>query len=491
MRYISNPPDASALMTSARSFGNYDLPSALSDLIDNSIKARARTIQLTCVFNSGKPKVCVLDDGYGMTEEELLSAMRPASTNPSADRTSEDLGRFGWGMKSASFSQCRKLTVVSRKDGKLSGAKWDLNDVDKWRMGVLSQVEIEQQASPDLLSRDGTEVIWDDCDRLSENGELSESEFNALVVHARGKIALTFHMYLSGKVARTKLKVKLNGQTLAAFDPFYRDHPATQELQEEIVRIGTSRIHIQPFILPHYSKLSLNEYDRLGGDEGFIRNQGFYIYRKHRLIINGTWFRLVKHGEMSQLVRIGVDIPTTLDSNWKITVDKSDAQLPTALRGRLRDIVEKLRKRSSRAYRSRGGRLDLANSVPVWSRHAKNGEISYSVNREHPVVAALSARGDAADQAMFDAVLKVIEQGFPAASFGGDATSNPAAIHQTEADPRALLACLEAVIPLMLAEEGGDMASLVRRLRRAEPFSLNWPLAKAFLVEKGWIHEEA
>ena len=96
MHYIKSPPDASALMTSARSFGNYDLPSALSDLIDNSIKARAKLVQLSCNFGAGKPRVSVLDNGEGMSEAELQSAMRPASTNPLKERSPDDLGRFGW-----------------------------------------------------------------------------------------------------------------------------------------------------------------------------------------------------------------------------------------------------------------------------------------------------------------------------------------------------------------------------------------------------------
>src|ERR1700683_386151 len=147
MKVIQNLPDASSLMTSARSFGNYDLPGAIADLIDNSIKAQSRNIKLSCLFDSGSPKVNVVDDGYGMTEAELHAAMRPASSNPLADRSPDDLGRFGWGMKSASFSQCKKLTVISKKEGKLCGAEWDLDNVDNWNMGVLSEQEAKTLSS--------------------------------------------------------------------------------------------------------------------------------------------------------------------------------------------------------------------------------------------------------------------------------------------------------------------------------------------------------
>ena len=123
--YVSNPPDAAALMTSARSFGNYDLAGAIADLIDNSIKANAGRVDLSCIFSGGDPEIRVLDDGTGMSKEELQAAMRPASSNPLEERLPGDLGRFGWGLKSASFSQCRRLIVVTRRDDALSGAVWD------------------------------------------------------------------------------------------------------------------------------------------------------------------------------------------------------------------------------------------------------------------------------------------------------------------------------------------------------------------------------
>jgi Histidine kinase-, DNA gyrase B-, and HSP90-like ATPase len=193
MEFTRNEPDAVALMTSARSFGNYDLPGALADLIDNSIKAAAHHIKVTCRYNSGDPRVSVLDDGYGMTQEELHAAMRPASTNPLAERSPDDLGRFGWGMKSASFLQCKRLTVISGKSGEVSGAQWDLNNVQGWAMGVLSLHELKQITSPELYEHSGTEILWSDCDRLSDNGTITEDEFNDRIVHTRNRIALVYH----------------------------------------------------------------------------------------------------------------------------------------------------------------------------------------------------------------------------------------------------------------------------------------------------------
>ncbi len=119
-RIYNNPPNARALMNGARSMGSYDLAASLSDLIDNSITAEAKTVWINCHFNDGIPLITIKDDGFGMSEEELIDAMRPASSDPDSSRADKDLGRFGWGMKSASLSQSRALTVLTRKNGQLS-----------------------------------------------------------------------------------------------------------------------------------------------------------------------------------------------------------------------------------------------------------------------------------------------------------------------------------------------------------------------------------
>lgn len=491
MKFEENPPDAASLMRSARSFGNYDLPGALADLIDNSIKAGAREVSLTCNFAGGAPEIRIRDDGHGMSGAELRQAMRPASANPLVERSPDDLGRFGWGMKSASFSQCTRLSVLTRKNDETSGCVWDLEDVDGWRMGILESGEIVALAAPELLAKDGVEILWLNCDRLSENGTLTVSEFNALVVHARNRLALVFHRYLAGEVRGRRLVIRLNGQKIDPWDPFYRDHEATQELEPEPLGIAGRTIDIQPFVLPHYSKLMASQYDRLGGEEGFLRNQGFYVYRNHRLIISGTWFRLVRHGELSQLVRVRVDIPNALDHIWKITIDKSDAQLPAALRARLHQIVEGLRRRSARVYRSRGGRLDRPGTTSVWSRHARGGEIHYSINRDHPIIEALLEAGNEEQKGVASAAIKVIEQAFPVSAFGHDVVAQIDSIHQTLSDPEAFRADLIIALPLLLAQVDGDMEALVALLRVTEPWCEVWNTTEAVLREKGWLNAES
>lgn len=485
--YKSNPPDAAALMTSARSFGNYDLPSALADLLDNSIKAKSRTIEILCVQHQGNPTVRILDDGHGLTEDELCSAMRPASTNPDDERAADDLGRFGWGMKSASLSQCRHLTVITRKNGTYSGASWDLDDLADWRMGVLEPDEIKDLANPKLLEHDGTEIIWNKCDRLSEFGKVKTRDFNELVAHAKSSLALTFHRFLAGENGLQKLQIIFNGDSLKAYDPFLRNHPATQSKPIEHLELEQKPFSVQAFILPHYSKLSSHEHEKLGGEEGFLKNQGFYIYRQHRLIMHGTWFRLVQHGELSQLVRIAVNIPNSLDDIWKITVDKSEAQLPSGLRSRLKGIVKGLKGQSSQVFQSRGGRIKPPDGrTPVWSKYVRNGTVRYYLNREHPLIAEMLEHDNTEVASAFGAVLGVIEDCFPAVSIGEDFAVRPEMMSQSALDRGAFVERLDAALPLMLLRAGGSFETLFELLQNTEPWAGNLVVVEEHLKSKGW-----
>ncbi len=488
VKYRNNPPDAAALMASARSFGNYNLPSALADLLDNSIKARAGIIEILCLREDGEPTVRILDDGHGMTEDELFGAMRPASANPEDDRAADDLGRFGWGMKSASLSQCRKLTVLTRKNGKYAGASWDLDDIEDWQMGILENQEIEKLANPKLLERDGTEIIWENCDRLSEYGKVSAKEFNELLAHAKSELALTFHRYLAGETGvRKKLKITFNEGALDPIDPFLRDHPATQSKPVEHLELEGKPFSVQAFILPHFSKISSAEHERLGGEEGFVKNQGFYVYRQHRLIMHGTWFRLVRHGELSQLVRIAVNIPNSLDAIWKITVDKSEAQLPSGLRSRLKEIVKSLKGQSGKVFQSRGGRIKRSDGkTPVWAKYVRSGEVRYYVNREHPLVADLLEHEDHEVRQSFGVALNLVEDCFPAVSIGEDFTTRPEMMNQSALDRDAFLERLDAALPSLLAHCDGSFEKLWELLQVTEPWGGQSTLVEEHLRVKGW-----
>ena len=109
-------PGAAAMIETFRAIG-YSLETAVADIIDNSISAEAKNIYINRVWKGGGSIITIRDDGYGMSNEEIIQAMRPGAQNPLEERSLTDLGRFGLGLKTASFSQCRNLTVMSKQEG--------------------------------------------------------------------------------------------------------------------------------------------------------------------------------------------------------------------------------------------------------------------------------------------------------------------------------------------------------------------------------------
>src|SRR5262245_21235687 len=107
-------PDPSSMIESMRAAG-YTLPTAVADLIDNSIAANSRSVWLRFQWEGEASWISITDDGHGMSEKELVCAMRLGSRSPLEARDAHDLGRFGLGLKTASFSQARRLTVITRR----------------------------------------------------------------------------------------------------------------------------------------------------------------------------------------------------------------------------------------------------------------------------------------------------------------------------------------------------------------------------------------
>ena len=157
---VEAPPRASILIESMRDIG-YSLETALGDVIDNSITAAATSIHIHVDATPTVEKIAIVDNGRGMTADELIDAMRLGSRHPSEKRNERDLGRFGLGLKTASFSQCRRLTVVARKSGITSAAIWDLDHVareDRWSLQIPERWTVIPYI--EHLESDGALVLW-------------------------------------------------------------------------------------------------------------------------------------------------------------------------------------------------------------------------------------------------------------------------------------------------------------------------------------------
>lgn len=475
MEKLPLPPRASSLSESMRDIG-YSLETAVADIIDNSITAGADRVEIWCNFNSGQPQLAITDNGQGMSRGELIAAMRHGSTHPKSKRSCDDLGRFGLGLKTASFSQCRQLVVISLKNGEFSGAVWDLDtvaDEDEWIIGVLSQDEIRATPYVEKLGLSGTLVLWQKLDRFSE-GDVSSNRQDMLfekIEVAHRHLSLVFHRYLSGEVRGRKLDLFINGHKLEPFDPFCLSNKATQLLQEEIVRIDGHEIKIQPYILPHHSKLSPREHDYYQSRSEFVSNQGVYIYRNSRLMVWGNWFRLVPKGEATKLARVRIDFPNALDEQWTIDIKKSRAQPPQQVREKLRQIISRIVEQSTRVHSGRGRKLFDEAKEPFWVRYAEHGGVRYSLNRDHPVLDAYRKMIVGNQQLLFQEVLTVIEDSIPVEAIYSDYSMTPKGFDEpAKIDPEEILTRLRMLFEILSAEQQVDMNYFKETVNRLKPF---------------------
>ena len=405
-------PFAPSLIESMRSLG-YSFPAAIADLIDNSISAHATDINIYSDPGSD-PFLVILDNGHGMNEKEIYEAMRYGSTNPLEQRSEDDLGRFGLGLKSASLSQCRKVTVVSKKERKTHAYSWDLDYViasKAWMLKGYTESEIQQLPKIDLLNekQTGTFILLSDFDRIKESTGNINDTFNKYLDEMIDHLSLVFHRFID-----EGLNIFVNGLKIDAKDPFLSYHPATQKKRETTFYINDQKITLKPFILPHVSKLSQSDLDKVGGKERMRSDQGFYVYRNKRLIIWGTWFRLERKDELNKLARVMVDIPNSLDYMWSIDIKKSRASLPDILKKNMYSAVYDSVVGSEAVHTFRGRKEKKDKDIEyIWEKIKVRDGYEYQINRKLPQIELLASTLNESELKLLDLLLDTIETSFP------------------------------------------------------------------------------
>ena len=426
MEYINLPPFAPSLMESTRAIG-YSLETAIADIVDNSIAAGATTVAIEFFPIKGE-YISILDNGEGMDSDTLVSAMQYGSRNPNEERKDTDLGRFGLGLKTASLSQCKQLTVLSKKAGIIEGRRWDLDFViekETWALQVLDSNEMEKLPQYKRLCelKEGTLVVWKNLDRM-KIGEINfEESMGRKMDDVRAHLALVYHRYLTGERGINKVVITINNEAIEPVDPFFTKK-STKPMDAEVLSIQGKRVIVQPYILPHTSKLTKQELDQLGGKEGLRKQQGFYVYRNKRLLVWGTWFRLMRQGEHSKLVRIRVDIPNSLDSLWTLDIKKSSAIPPVEVKNNLKPILEKVSENSKRTWTFRGKKEVSDKTIHLWDRKKTNtGGHIYSINKDYPLVKALLDENPECEKRLLQ-LLSYIERELPLNSLYLDLTND-------------------------------------------------------------------
>jgi len=459
----------------------YSPATALADIIDNSISASATKVNVEFAWDGDASRIIVLDDGQGMDEEELDRAMRLGERNPLNDRSPDDLGRFGLGLKTASFSQCRCLTVASRKGASVSCLRWDLDviarsDDDGWHLlegpspGSETLLEV-------LASAPGTLVVWERLDRVVTAG-FTKQDFLDLIDGVERHLAMVFHRYLEG--LRPRLRLNINGRPVRPWDPFLLHHPATWSSPVERLGPPPHTVEVQCHVLPHKDHLDAATIVSAAGPDGWTAQQGLYVYRNARLLAAGSWLGLGQgrswtKEEAHRLARIRLDLPNSVDRDWKIDIRKSMARPPAGLRTRLSRLAEDTRRRARDVFAHRGQVVRAHTAAEVaqaWRAEHYRGGVRYCIDHSHPAVTAVLEDAGALGQRI-RAMLRIIEETVPVQRIWLDTAEGRETprVGFAEQPPAEIIAVLKVVYSNLVLRKGFSPVRAREQLLRMEPFN--------------------
>jgi len=358
-------PSASRLVGSLRDLG-YQPPEAVADLIDNSVAADARNVDVTLAFEGSDSWIRIADDGVGINGAAVNEAMRYGAER---DYDDEDLGKFGLGLKTASLSCCRCVSVASRTSksaARIEARQLDLDYVEEhntWSVIVLGAVERDPALVEPLRARPGTVVLWEDLDRIlpykDPGGGWARRRLLQLAEELERHLGMVFHRFLAGEVPRRgKLTIRINGTVVEPWDPYAREEKETRPIKPEEFELNTAQgsgiVHLEPYILPAQKSFSSETaWQRASGPASWNRQQGFYVYRAQRLIQSGGWSHLRTQDEHTKLARVGMFFSPELDAAFGINVAKMRVTLPGELTDQIRPTVDKVVKRARDVYSKR------------------------------------------------------------------------------------------------------------------------------------------
>ncbi|MFF5171550.1 ATP-binding protein [Micromonospora sp. NPDC000089] len=367
-------PSAARLTGSLRDIG-YDFPTAVADIVDNSVAAGATRINVMIEFAGSKSRVYIADDGRGMSPGALLEGLRLGSRRT---YSRGELGRYGLGLKTASLSQCRSVAVISRSTPdvvRTSARLLDLNVVEEWDQWIV----MDPGADPDvsrakqwLAEGTGTVVLWRELDRVlpetRPEGGWARRRLDALAGKTADHLGIVFHRFLEGIGSRPPLVITVNGQKVKAWNPFAVEEAGLSELPAQRFEIAVSRVSghvdLRRFILPSRDRFSSPaEFERLSGPLNWNRQQGLYVYRADRLVQWGGWSGIRGIDEHTKMARASLDFTTDLDSAFNINVAKMKVSLPAQLRQMLETPINELCLYANDAYRKSA--RTKAKPVPV------------------------------------------------------------------------------------------------------------------------------
>lgn len=388
-------PSPSRLVDSLRDTG-YTFPTAVADVVDNSIAANATEINIKLIREfDGSAVLLIADNGDGMDEKGVKAAMKYGSPVRSS---SKSLGKFGMGLKTASTSQCRKLTLISKKGGEFNIRQWDLDvikDTDKWLLLEPEIADYQEHIEflDDLVDEgNGTLVIWENIDRLlrADAEGSGAKQIEKITEDLRKHLSGVYFNFLMKGNGYPDVKISINDTPLDPYDPLCRwlneDGNKRLEVHKNTLQvinkdedgnnvlIGTFDLNV--YILPIKNNLTQEELEkaRYGLDE-----QGFHVFREGRMIASGGWPHrmFVKEPHMN-LVRVEMNFNNELDDFFQIDIKKSRIDLPHSWRKEIKKMLNPARREANTRYRKGGSTLGGKQGLSV--QHDKS---SGAIERHH------------------------------------------------------------------------------------------------------------
>lgn len=409
----------------------YTLEAALADLIDNSISAKASKVEVLFRTDEAPFTLYIADDGIGMDEESLKLNMRFPSKSLEDNRSKKDLGRFGLGMKTASFSQSRKFTVLSRIKGseQFCGRTWDVSLLKdgKWRIQVNTEKEIEQilenykKTSEECLQgfkdyTPNTIIVWFGLHKYEEyleqkNRTISLKSEMEKVTHSH--LSVVFHRFMESKKA--PLKIRVNNRQLQPFNPFPTQFKDLRKLEYWQRRFDEESIRLEGFVLP---VRSMDEAKEKGSPwvpthKSLLDMEGIYIYRANRIILFGGWNGLIKKVPRLQLARLKVEIGNGVDHLLHLNVAKSQVIVPHDLQSAFVEYIDYLKEETKKEYHNRGVRKMATSKnkgdATLLDRIPSNKGLILEVNHEFPLIKNLLDSLEGPQRGQLRIILRMLE----------------------------------------------------------------------------------
>ncbi|HAQ19456.1 MAG TPA: ATP-binding protein [Prolixibacteraceae bacterium] len=407
----------------------YSLESSLADLMDNSISANADKIEVFIKMDQEPFTLFIADNGEGMNEETLKVSMQFPSNSPEQIRNALDLGRFGLGMKTASFSQTRCFTVLSRKKGTkaYTGRTWDVNylkKVGKWRLLVNTQEDIANLIQQYHLLSEGhlnhfenfdanTIIIWRGLYKFEKYLEETNRQLalkKQITEVTSDYLSLVFHRYMERNT--DPLKIRINNDLIVPFNPFPKLNDV-RPIEYKQKHFRTDTIKIEGFVLP---SRSIDESQSISiwttKNRSLMDMEGIYIYRADRLIHFGGWNGLIKKAPRLQLARLRVDIGNSVDHLLHLNVAKSQIEIPHDLTAAFERYIDELKTQAEREYFNRGIR-DFHNTpredkVQLFEKIASNRGPILELNFNFPLLKSLLSELDAEKVTKLNLLVRMI-----------------------------------------------------------------------------------